>query len=100
MSTCMFNIICAFIGAIAIAVFLFNGIYFFRLKKNYQLTNLEINSMYWLSVVLLVLSVLFFGWSLFQAYSSCGIDKKYKEYNEYRKNQNNMQKQKEDMQYQ
>ena len=86
MKSCTFNIVAIVIAAIAASITIANCIYFFRLKRGKTLNSFDINSMYWVSVILSIGFIVFLAWSIYQAYVSCGVNKVVDKHYDYYKN--------------
>lgn len=83
MNSCVFNVIAIVIAAIAVSITIANGIYFFRLRRGKTLSSFDMDSMFWVSVILTILFLIFLSWSVYQAYVSCGVKKVVDKHYEY-----------------
>lgn len=85
MPTCVYKIIAVVIFGILLILFTILSYYFFRLKNGKSLSSFEINSMYIICLIFVVILVLLFSFGIYQASVDCGVDKKVKEHYEYYK---------------
>lgn len=84
LKTCGFKVVVLIAFAVLLIITLINAFYFFRLKNSKSLGAFEIQSMYWISIILSVILAFLLAWSIYQAVVTCGVDKKAKEiYNTY-----------------
>jgi hypothetical protein len=82
---CSFSIVAIVVSAIAAAITIANTIYFFRLRRGKTLSSFDLNSMFWVSVILSIGFIAFLGWAVYQAYVGCGVKKVADKHYEYYK---------------
>lgn len=96
MSTCPFKIISVVIAGILLIVLAINAFYFFRLRNGKFLGTFEMNSMYFISVILAIILALYFAYAIYVASKECGVHEKVKqEYATYQKGKQLIKEEKE-----